>query len=92
MTQLTANDIKVKGVSAIEAALQGHAEATITVRGKDKYVVMDVAQYNYLRECEIEAALAQTQADYSSGRFVKQSADEHIAKLDALLAKTQTKQ
>jgi PHD/YefM family antitoxin component YafN of YafNO toxin-antitoxin module len=92
MKQLTANDIKVKGVSAIEAALQGHAEATITVRGKDKYVVMDVAQYNYLRECEIEAALAQTQADYASGRFVKESADEHIAKLDALLAHTQAKQ
>ena len=88
MTQLSANDIKVKGVSAIEAALQNQAEATITVRGKDKYVVMEVAQYNYLRECEIEAALAQTQADMSAGRMVKESAQAHLAKLDAQLNAT----
>jgi len=88
MTQLSANDIKVKGVSAIEAALQNQAEATITVRGKDKYVVMEVAQYNYLRECEIEAALAQTQADMSAGRKVKESAEAHLAKLDAQLNAT----
>jgi len=27
------------------------------VRGKDKFVVMDMAQYHYLRECELDAAL-----------------------------------
>lgn len=29
----------------------------MSVRGKDKFVVMDMAQYHYLRECELDAAL-----------------------------------
>lgn len=32
-------------------------ELIITVRGKESYVVMNMEHYNYLRECELEAAL-----------------------------------
>ena len=62
MGQLTANDLKVRGIAAIEDALAGQAEATISVRGTQRFVVMEVAQYHYLRECELEAALAQSHA------------------------------
>jgi hypothetical protein len=55
------------------------------VRGKDRYVVMEVAQYHYLRECELDAALAQSQADVAAGRYVVESAQQHVARLDALL-------
>ena len=63
MPHISANDLKTKGVSAIEFALRTAPEAIVSVRGKDKFVVMDMAQYHYLRECELEAALAQTRAD-----------------------------
>jgi PHD/YefM family antitoxin component YafN of YafNO toxin-antitoxin module len=86
MNQLTANDLKVRGVAAIEDVLTGQTEATISVRGKDRFVVMDVAQYHYLRECELEAALAQSKADVAAGRAMKETAAEHMARMERLLA------
>lgn len=86
MNQLTANDLKVRGVAAIEDVLTGQTEATISVRGKDRFVVMGVAQYHYLRECELEAALAQSKADVAAGRAMKETAAEHMARMERLLA------
>jgi len=86
MPQLTANDLKVRGVAAIEEVLSGQTEATISVRGKDRFVVMDMAQYHYLRECELEAALAQSRADVAAGRAVTETAAEHIQRMERLLA------
>ncbi len=86
MSLLTANDLKTRGVAAIESVLATQPEAMISVRGKERFVVMDMAHYHYLRECELDAALAQSQADVAAGRFVVESASEHIARLDALLA------
>jgi hypothetical protein len=86
MSSLTANDLKTRGVAAIEATLAHQPEAVISVRGKDRFVVMEVAQYHYLRECELDAALAQSQADVAAGRYVVESAQQHMTRLDALLA------
>lgn len=83
MSTISANDLKTKGVSAIEAALASEPEAAISVRGKDRFVVMEVAHYRYLRECELEAALLQTRADLAEGRFVKETADAHLARVQA---------
>ena len=85
MGDLTANELKVRGIAAIEDALADQAEATISVRGTQRFVVMEVAQYHYLRECELEAALAQSRADVSAGRTVQESAAAHLARLEAML-------
>jgi PHD/YefM family antitoxin component YafN of YafNO toxin-antitoxin module len=84
MSHISANDLKTKGVAAIEAMLAQHSEAIVSVRGKDRFVVMEIAQYNYLRECELEAALAETRADLAAGRFVQESAEAHLARLEKL--------
>ena len=68
----------------VEAVLSEHAEAIVSVRGKDRFVVMDMAHYRHLRECELEAALAQTRADVTAGRFVEESPEAHLARLDKL--------
>ena len=81
MSQLSANELKVKGVSAIEAMLANQPEVIISVRGKDRFVVMDIEHYHYLRECELEAALSQSRADLAEGRFVKESPEAHVARL-----------
>jgi len=83
MPNISANDLKTKGVSAIEAVLAQQPEAIISVRGKERFVVMDVEHYQYLRECELESALAQTRVDLADGRFVKESAEEHLSRLKA---------
>jgi hypothetical protein len=86
MSQLTANDLKTRGVAAIESLLATQSEAMISVRGRERFVVMDVAHYHYLRECELDAALAQSHADVAAGRFVVESAAAHMARLEAMLA------
>lgn len=84
MSHISANELKTKGVAAIEAILADHSEAIVSVRGKDRFVVMDIAHYHYLRECELDAALAQTRADLAAGRYVQESAEAHLARLDKL--------
>lgn len=83
MNHVSANDLKVKGIAAIEAALDEQPEAIVSVRGKDRFVVMDIAHYHYLRECELEAALAETRADLAAGRVIEESPEAHLARLDA---------
>ena len=64
MTQITANDLKTRGIAAIEASLAGgRTEAMVSVRGAGRFVVMELAQYQHLLECELEAALAESRAD-----------------------------
>ena len=78
---MTANDLKTRGVGAIEELLAVQPEAVISVRGKDRFVVMNIAQYHYLRECELDSVLAQSQADRAAGRFIAESAESHVARL-----------
>ena len=86
MPSLTANDLKTRGIAAIQESLASSTEALVSVRGKDRFVVMEVAQYHYLRECELDAALAQSRADVAAGRFVSESAQQHMERVEALLA------
>ena len=84
MTHISANDLKTKGIAAIEFALSTAPEAIVSVRGKDRFVVMDMAHYHYLRECELDAALAETRADLAASRVVQESPEAHLARLDTL--------
>ena len=88
MNSIAANTLKTQGVLAIERALADQPEASVTVRGQVKYVVMGHAQYVWLRECELEAALAESRADVDAGRFVKESVSQHMARLAQLAAAT----
>ena len=84
MNHISANDLKTKGIAAIELALSDAPEAFVSVRGKDRFVVMEVAQYEYLRGCELDAALAETRADLAAGRVVQESPQAHLDRLDAM--------
>jgi prevent-host-death family protein len=86
MTVVTANALKTKGISDIERALQDAQEVVISVRGKPRYVVMDLEHYEYLRECEIAAAWAQTREDVAAGRYRRESADAHMSRIKDDLA------
>jgi hypothetical protein len=63
MSVVTANDLKTKGVSAIEAGLLEDEEVIISVRGRNTYVVMDLHKYAKFREYELEIALLEARAD-----------------------------
>jgi hypothetical protein len=76
--RLTANDLNPRGVSDIERLLQDAQDVLISVRGRSRYVVMDIACYGFLRECEIAAAWAQTRADLAAGRCRRESTDARV--------------
>ena len=81
MGPISANDLKSRGIGAVEQALQDQNEAAVTVRGAVKYVIMSADHYHYLRECELEAALAESKANLDAGDFVKETVSQHLRRL-----------
>ncbi len=45
MTGISADELITKGISDIQTAFKQQTEAVISVRGKDRCVVMDVVRY-----------------------------------------------
>ena len=85
MNAVTANELKTRGVSAVEDRLKTEEEVIISVRGTDKYVVMSLEKYARLREFELDMAVAEARADYEAGRIIKESVDDHMKRVtDAL--------
>lgn len=82
---IPANELKVKGVSVIETMLEKLDEVLISIRGKNRFVVIDMNRYNYLRECELEKALRDAQEEIANGRSRVLSSEEHFKELDNAL-------
>lgn len=82
---ITANELKMKGVSAIEEELIGRDEAIISVRGKARYAVLDLSRYDRLREHELELAWLAVKEDVATGRYREETAEEHITRVSAEL-------
>lgn len=78
---INANEVKTKGVSIFEKLLEKFDELTISVRGKSKYVVLDIDRYKELRANELDLAYLKTMQDIEKGNFKKQSAKEHIEEI-----------
>jgi len=87
-SMITANDIKVRGVKAIEEGLKKDDRLSITVRGEVRYVVLTAEDYDQLRLAELEVAYLAVMKDIENGDFVVETADEHI---NRLLKKSQKK-
>lgn len=83
MNAITANEIKTRGVVVFEEHLAEAPEAVISVRGKERYVVMSVEHYREMREMELEAAWMRVKADLEAGRSRKESVEEHLARISA---------
>jgi len=81
MNIITANELKTKGVSVIQSKLSENHELVITVRGKEKFVVMDMEHYSYLRECELDIALHQAKIDYQDGNYITENVENHIKRI-----------
>lgn len=78
---ISANELKTKGISRLDEITAFGEEAIISVRGKHRYVVLTMEQYNYLRECELEAALVDTEHDVRRGNVVQESVEQHIRRI-----------
>ncbi|MCD4668297.1 MAG: type II toxin-antitoxin system prevent-host-death family antitoxin [Sulfurimonas sp.] len=76
---VSANEVKTKGVSLFANLLDKFDELIINVRGKDKFVVIDIERYKELRANELDLAYIQTKQDIKDGNYKTLTAKEHIS-------------
>lgn len=81
MVYVSAGELKKRGISLLDDIVGDRGEAIITVRGKRKYVVLDMKIYNRFREYELEAALAETKRDLAEGNVIEESVEDHIKRI-----------
>jgi prevent-host-death family protein len=79
--QITANDLKVKGISAIDDLVNENNGVVITVHGKQKYVVLSMEEYSQLREFELDAAIQETKNDIKNGMVYTGTIEDHIKRI-----------
>ena len=80
MIEITANNIKTKGISVLDAILGNEDNAVITVKGDSRYVVIPIEKYNKFSEFEIALALNEIKKDIGEGKYYF-GIDEHLKKL-----------
>ncbi len=81
MSAITANELKTRGISAVEDLLETEEQVIISVRGVDKYVVMGLEKYARFREAELDMAIKEARADYEAGRTITEGVDEHMKRV-----------
>jgi len=64
MFSITANELKRNGVAGIERVMLDNNETgvTVDVRGKAKYVILSVDEFNQFREYQLDQAIAEAEA------------------------------
>jgi hypothetical protein len=77
MRTITANELKKKGINM----LARETEAIITVRGKARYIILDIELYLQLHELKLEIDLRETREDVNKGKFIAESVTEHIKRV-----------
>ncbi|RZD16882.1 MAG: type II toxin-antitoxin system prevent-host-death family antitoxin [Candidatus Acididesulfobacter guangdongensis] len=78
---ISANDIKTKGLSNIEKIIEDGDEVFISKRGKTKFVLLSLKEYERLKEADIFKAIIDAETDYKNGKFITESSEEHFKRL-----------
>jgi prevent-host-death family protein len=71
---------KLRG-NLLDKLLEKYDELVVSVRGKKKFVVMDIERYNELRIKELENSYREVMEDYEKGNYSVVTAKEHLEKL-----------
>jgi len=71
MVSINANDLKRNGIAGIERAMLNSLENSVTVdvRGKAKYVILSVDEFNQYREYQLEQAISEAKLCIDNGQF-----------------------
>ena len=80
---VSANDIKTKGVTLLDKLFEKASEVIINVRGKNKYVVIDIERYKHLRTLELDSLYEETMQEIKEGRYTT-DVEEHLKDVRAL--------
>ena len=71
MLSINANDLKRNGIVGIERAMSDSHESSLTVnvRGKAKYIILSVEEFNQYREFQLEQAIKEAEACLDKGDY-----------------------
>jgi hypothetical protein len=80
---ITEEELKNQGVTVFEKIFKEKKDngVVINVRGKKKYIVLDINTYNRFRKYELEIVLAETKLDLAKGDFLEESVEDHIKQI-----------
>ena len=53
----------------------------VSVRGKKRFVILLIKEYEGLKKAELKSVVGQAEEDYREGRYVEETAEEHIKRL-----------
>lgn len=70
MKTIQSKELGIKGISTIEKGLNDGHELAISVNEQEKFIVMDMEQYNYLKECELKAEWHQAREEYKANEDI----------------------
>jgi len=79
--EISANTIKTKGISFINKFIKNKDKVIVSVRGKRKYVILPIEEYEHIRDLEIEQAIKQAEDDYNNNSYIAESAEEHFKRI-----------
>ncbi|MGD9901814.1 MAG: type II toxin-antitoxin system prevent-host-death family antitoxin [Desulfurella sp.] len=79
--EISANTIKTKGISFINKFIKNKNEIIVSVRGKRKYVILPIEEYERIRDLEIEQAIKKAEDDYNNNRYIAESTEEHFKRI-----------
>ncbi|MBD3794579.1 MAG: prevent-host-death protein [Epsilonproteobacteria bacterium] len=81
---INANDVKIKGVSLFAQILEKFDEIIINVRGKNRYVVMDIERYRELKAIELDSLYEKAMREVKEGKYIT-DIDEHLREIREVL-------
>jgi len=71
MLSINANDLKRNGIAGIERAMLNDDEngVMVDVRGKAKYVILSIEEFNQYREYQLDQAIAEAEHCIAKGEY-----------------------
>lgn len=81
---ITANELKTKGISVVEEAMKTYSRAVISVRGKRKYIMLPLEDYETLQEDSLTLAIRESEEDIKNGRYTVGSVEDHLKEVGIL--------
>ena len=78
-------DLRNRGIKAIDEEINKKGIATLSYRGKPKYIIIDIDEYEKLRELELMLAYSKAKENIKKGNFeiikTEKEVDNHIEEL-----------
>ncbi len=71
-------DLRNRGVKAIEEEIKANGTAILSYRGKPKYVIIEVNEYERLRDLELMWAYLKAEEDIAKGNVEIVKTDEEL--------------